>query len=89
MIKVTYTTTYGQHQAQEYPSATRYELSDGVFHLYNGSRSSQVAAWPSENVLSIEVVPEVTGVQISGSQEFNGNYTHTINISKTGCGRSI
>lgn len=87
MIKITYTTVYGQHQVQEYPSATRYELSDGVFHLYNGNKTSQVAAWPSSNVLSVEVVPEVTGGQISGSQKFSGTYT--VNATNTGCGRSI
>lgn len=87
MIKVTLKDHNAQAYEGEYSRATRYELSEGVFHLYEGS-TKQVAAIPVGNVISIEVVStnEVEHqVVINGSTAVNGS----IEVNPAGRGRVI
>lgn len=82
MIKVTYLSTDNTESTKEYPTATRYELENGVFHLFSGSRAIQVAAFPSGRVISLEVVNQP--VQINTLYN-----TQQCESGKTGCGRAI
>lgn len=87
MIKVTLKDHNAQAYEGEYPRATRYELSDGVFHLYEGS-TKQVSAIPVGNVISIEVV---STNEVEHQIAVNGNLTvnGSVELNPAGRGRVI